>query len=496
MTLVRRMAIGGLMLVLLRLTVRMIGLVSTMILFRVLVPDDFGLIALAGVAIGLVEVFAEFGFDLALIRKQNATRKDYDVTWSLTLLRGLLVATIVLALAQPAGSFLNDARLPALLYWMAPIPIIDGLQNPGISDFSKELTFGKEFKLKVSQKIIGFVVTISAALWLRNYWALVIGLLAGRLVGLLLSYIMHDFRPRFSLSGAREVFNFSIWVMFNNVILYAGSQTDKVLIKKYYDAHMVGIFRVAEEICSIVMELVWPVERALFAGYAKQAGNLVEIRQTMLSFVAFVAMLGMPLSILLLIIAEPAVLILLGSNGMPAVPFVQVLCLHSAIRCCIAGIQPVFLPIGKPKITTELAFYSVATRLSLLIILFPIIGAMAAPWSLVAGTSVGCSIAIMKATRVLKLTWWEIPHALWRPIASTAMMFIITSWFNKILIGTWIQQSNITLLISYLGAAGLSLSISLLFFWIISGRPEGPEKKIVTLFVAEFYKFKTAHKIV
>ena len=187
MTLGSRIAMGGLMLVLLRLSVRVIGLVSTMILFRILVPEDFGLVALAGVAIGLVEVFAEFGFDLALIRKQAATRNDYDVTWSLTLLRGILVAAVVLVLAQLAGDYLNDTRLTTLLYWMALAPLIDGLQNPGVADFSKELTFGKEFKLKVSQKIVGFVVTISAALWLQNYWALVIGLLTSRMFGLLSS---------------------------------------------------------------------------------------------------------------------------------------------------------------------------------------------------------------------------------------------------------------------------------------------------------------------
>lgn len=481
MTLGRRMAMGGLMLVLLRLSVRVIGLVSTMILFRILVPDDFGLIALAGVAIGLVEVFAEFGFDLALIRKQNAIRNDYDVTWSLTVLRGLLVAAIVLALAQPAGNYLNDARLTTLLYWMALVPIIDGLQNPGVADFSKELTFGKEFKLKVSQKFIGFVVTISAALWLQNYWALVIGLLTGRTVGLLLSYAMHDFRPRFSLSGAREVFSFSIWVMFNNVILYAGNQTDKVLIKQYYDVHTVGIFRVAEEICSIVMEFVWPVERALYAGYSKQAGSLGEIRKTLLKSVAFVAMIGLPLSIALLVMAEPAVSILLGDKGLPAVPFVQVLCLHSALRSSIAGILPVFMPLGRPQINTQVVFSNVAVRLALLFGLFPVIGVMAAPWSLVGGTSIGCAIAIWQATRLLELRWYDLPLALWRTVLATGLMYGAGQWSTALLTGSWAAQSSIATLLIQASLALTVFFLTLFGLWRLSGRPEGPERQMTGL---------------
>ena len=481
MTLGRRMAMGGLMLVLLRLSVRVIGLVSTMILFRILIPDDFGLIALAGVAIGLVEVFAEFGFDLALIRKQNATRNDYDVTWSLSLLRGLLVAALVLALAQPAGYYLNDARLTPLLYWMALAPLLDGLQNPGLADFSKDLTFGKEFKLKVSQKIIGFVVTISAALLLQNYWALVIGLLAGRWAGLVLSYVMHDFRPRFSLLGAREVFSFSIWVMFNNVILYAGNQTDKVLIKQYYDVHMVGIFRVAEEICSVVMEFVWPVERALYAGYAKQAGNLDEIRKTLLTSVAFVAMIGLPLSIALLVMAGPAISILLGPKGLPAVPFVQVLCLHSALRSSIAGILPVFMPLGQPKINTQVVFSNVTVRLALLFMLFPAIGVMAAPWSLVGGTATGCAIAIWQATRLLQLRWYDIPLALWRTLLATGLMFGAGQWSSVLLQGSWTAQSSIATLLIQASLALAVYFLSLFGLWRLAGRPDGPERQLADL---------------
>ena len=481
MTLGRRMAMGGLVLVLLRLSVRVIGLVSTMILFRILVPEDFGLVALAGVAIGLVEVFAEFGFDLALIRKQATTRNDYDVTWSLTLLRGILVAAVVLALAQPAGNYLNDTRLTTLLYWMALAPLIDGLQNPGVVDFSKELTFGKEFKLKVSQKIVGFVVTISAALWLQNYWALVIGLLTSRMFGLLSSYAMHNFRPRFSLNGAREVFSFSIWVMFNNVILYAGNQTDKVLIKKYYDAHTVGIFRVAEEICSIVMEFVWPVERALYAGYAKQAGNLGEMRKTLLKSVAFVAMLGLPLSIALLAVAEPAVSLMLGDKGMQAVPFVQVLCLHSALRSCIAGILPVFMSLGRPQINTQVVLSNVTVRLALLFLLFPVIGLMAAPWSLVGGTLIGCAIAIWHATRLLALRWCDLPLALWRTVLATGLMYGAGQWSTTMLKGSWVAQSSVATLLSQAMLAQAVFFLALFGMWRLSGRPDGPERQLVGL---------------
>lgn len=266
--------------------------------------------------------------------------------------------------------------------------------------------------------------------------------------------------------------------MFNNVILYAGNQTDKVLIKQYYDVHTVGIFRVAEEICSIVMEFVWPVERALYAGYAKQVGNLDEIRKTLLKSVAFVAMIGLPLSIALLVMAEPAVHLLLGPKGLPAVPFVQVLCLHSALRSSIAGILPVFMPLGRPQINTQVVFSNVTVRLALLFLLFPMIGVMAAPWSLVAGTATGCVIAIWQVTHLLQLRWYALPLALWRTLLATGLMFGAGHWSSVLLKDTWTAQSSIaTLLIQ--ACLALAVFFGALFgFWRLAGRPDGPESQL------------------
>ena len=88
----RRTAIGAAWTVALRFSVRGIGLVSTVILARLLVPGDFGLVGLAMMLQGILEIMGRFGFDLALIRDRDAGRKHYDTTWTLTLIRNGLVA--------------------------------------------------------------------------------------------------------------------------------------------------------------------------------------------------------------------------------------------------------------------------------------------------------------------------------------------------------------------------------------------------------------------
>lgn len=484
-TLGRRMAKGGLILILLRLSIKSIGLVSTMILFRILAPDDFGLVALAMVVVGLAEVLAEFGFDQSLLRNKHAVRSDYDVAWTLTFLRGFSCSSVLLLIARPAAEYLNEPRLAQIVYWLAVIPLLDGLANIGVVDFSKELQFGKEYALKVTTKIISFCLTLFCAYWLRNYWALIIGILASKCVGLILSYLLHPYRPRFSLKGARAVFSFSFWIFLNNLILYGGNQADKVMIQKNYDAHMVGIFRVAEEVSSIVMEFVWPVEKALYAGYARLADDFDSLRRAVLNSTGLVAMLGVPMSIGILLVAEPAVAILLGERGKPAVPFVQVLVLHGAIRSCITGAGISFMVLGKPHINTQFTLLAVMVRLTVLFACFPLLGVMVAPWSLVAGSVTSFVAVWIQLKRHFKLRWIDYPAALWRTLASTGLMavavhsLVLIPGVSRMLSNDWL------LLGAQMMVGAIIYGLSLMILWHLSGRPQGPERQILRLIRAE-----------
>ncbi|MBK7565218.1 MAG: lipopolysaccharide biosynthesis protein [Propionivibrio sp.] len=491
-TIGRKMVKGGFILILLRLSIRLIGLVSTMILFRILAPDDFGLVALAMVVVGFAEVVAEFGFEQTLLRNKHAERSDYDVAWTLTFLRGIVVATILLLIADPAAQYLNEPRLRQIVYWLAVIPLLDGSTNIGIIDFSKNLQFGKDYVLRVSIKVFSFCFTLYFAYTLRNYWALVIGILSGKCVGLFLGYLFHPYRPRFSLKGARAVFGFSIWIFLNHLVLYGGNQADKIMIQKFYDAHMVGIFRVAEEICSIVMELVWPVERALYAGYAQLADDFDALRRTVLNSTGLVAMIGVPMSIGILLVAEPAVAILLGDKGIPAVPFVQVLVLHGAIRSCSTGAMPAFMVLNKPHINTQFTLVAVTIRLSILFACFPFMGVMVAPWSLVAGSFFSFLAVWIQLKRHLNLRWLDYPAALWRTFAATCGMAAAVQAINlipaarKILLSDW-QNLSIK------GTIGALVYVSLvMILWALSGRPTGPESQILKLVQSIIARWRTS----
>lgn len=106
-----KIATGATWMILQRLAVRFIGLISTIILARLLLPEDFGLIALAMTLLAVLETLLELGFDLALIQRQTSDRSQYDTAWTLSIARGVLTALLFVAAAYPLAALYDDPRL-------------------------------------------------------------------------------------------------------------------------------------------------------------------------------------------------------------------------------------------------------------------------------------------------------------------------------------------------------------------------------------------------
>src|SRR5690242_2803817 len=127
-----------------QLAIQVIGMLSMMILARLLVPADFGLVALATALSGALHAISEFSFDLALIQNQSATRREYDTAWTLCICRNTLLAAALAAGAGLIASSFGDERLEPVVYWLALGTFFSGFQNIAVVDFRKELAFHRD----------------------------------------------------------------------------------------------------------------------------------------------------------------------------------------------------------------------------------------------------------------------------------------------------------------------------------------------------------------
>ena len=261
----RSMAKGAAWMVFAKLVERSIGLISTLILARLLVPQDFGIVAMAMSFVALLELLTAFGFDVALIQKQTKTRPALDTAWTYGILTGLAMAALMVALASPIASFYREDALTDVIRALAIGSIAQGFQNIGVVAFRMDMRFDKEFQFLIAKKIISFSITIPLALTMRSYWALVIGQVVGRIAGTVLSYTMQPYRPRVSLEATRELFNFSKWVFLLNCIGYMKERSSDWIIGRISGPMALGTFNISYELASLPStELAAPINRAVF----------------------------------------------------------------------------------------------------------------------------------------------------------------------------------------------------------------------------------------
>src|SRR5258706_4931568 len=290
-----RIARGAAWMVVFKLLDRSIGIVSVVILARLLVPADFGLVAMATAIIAIIELLSAFNFDLALIQAQHATRAHYDTAWTLNVAMATVCAMVVAAAAFPAGAFYGDSRLGPIMLWLSLATWIRGFENVGVVAFRKELKLNREFQLLLTKRIGVFLVTISIALATRSYWALVLGIFAGSVGGGVLSYMFHPFRPRFDLTGRGELFHFSKWIVFHNVIITLASPAADLVIGVSIRPSPLGLFNLAHEISNLPStELSAPVNRAVYPGYAKIASDPSRLAAQFLGVLGLTALLTAP----------------------------------------------------------------------------------------------------------------------------------------------------------------------------------------------------------
>ena len=193
--------------------VKLVFLVRLLILARLLTPEDFGLLAIGVTAITVLMKLSDFGIEPALIQRPNVTQQDYDVGWTIGVMRAVLIALVIfLAAPQIAGIF-GDFRATTIIQVLAVGLILDALASVKIASLNRNLQFRSLAITHLAQASATTVVAIAMAPT-YGVWALVAGSLAGSLAETLVSYIVAPYRPRLrwhksSLSG---LLNYGRWV--------------------------------------------------------------------------------------------------------------------------------------------------------------------------------------------------------------------------------------------------------------------------------------------
>ena len=368
----REIARGAAWMLLFKAVDRALGIVSTLLLARLLVPADFGLVAMAMSVIAVIELATAFSFEIALIQNPCPQRKHFDTAWTLNVLFALGCGAAIAALASPAAAFYLEPRLISVMLVLAVAWAVAGLENVGTVEFRRAMDFRREFSFMAAKRSVSFLLTVALALLFRSYWALVIGTLLGRLAGVALSYVVHPFRPRFTLAASRELFGFSGWLLLNNLLGVAILRVPHFFVGRVNGPQALGLFTVGSELAYMpATELIAPVNRVLFPGFARLASDVARFRTTFVDIIAVIVSIVIPASIGIAAVAEPMVRVLLGQKWMEAVPVIQLLAPAGAIVALTSNNVSAYLALGRTELPPLIMLARIAALVVALVWLAP-----------------------------------------------------------------------------------------------------------------------------
>jgi len=474
-----RMARGAMWMVAWRVADRTLGLASTIVLARLLVPADFGLVAMAMSVIAVLELLSAFSFDTALIQNQRAERRHYDTAWTLGVMFGLFNALVLVALAVPASRFYAEPRLDAVLYCLAATSLLGGIANIGTVAFRKELQLGREFRFQVAKKVIMVTVTITLAILFRSYWALVIAAVVSSGLGMIISYAMHPYRPWFSLAGWHDLFHFSKWLLITNFLNFLHQRSVDFIIGKISGARSLGLYNIAYEISNLPStELVAPITRATFPGYAKISVEPAVLRVMFVKITGVIALITVPAGVGLAATSDLIVALALGRNWVDASPLIALLAFCGVIYSLQSNSGAVLVALGKlPALAGILAIQAA--------ILIPALvwgaheagvrGAAVATLVVALGLA---PFALTLVFRAMDLRYSEFLAAIWRPLVAGAIMYAVVELAQRSWrVDTFLEQLQQALALVTLGAVVYASAV--LALWRLASCPAGAEEYVL-----------------
>ena len=457
-----------------RWVLRLIGLVSTAVLARLLLPADFGIVAMATVVAGLLDTAAYAGVDLALIRGGTHSREFHDSAWTIQLMQALIVAALLLASAPLAASYFNEPRVAIVIAWLALKSTVDGLTNIGIVAFRKELDFAREFRFNCYSKLINLGVVVAAAWYLRNYLALVVGLVSSSVITVALSYAMHPYRPRLSLRHVRELWSFSNWLLVSRVGSFGSRKADQFIVGGAVGATALGSYHVGNELSTIpTTELVMPMRRALFPTLSRLQDDPVAFRAAVVDTFSVLSILCFAIGFGMMSVAPELVPLVLGPQWKAAVPLVQWLALYGAFSGLASVLEVPMWVHGRTDVSAIQSWVELALLVPLLVLALRAFGVEGAAMSRALIAAAILPLMLWLAARACPLSFRELAATLWRPlIAAIAMALLLRAPLPY-------PDGALAILVMKVLVGGACFVTVLAALWLVSGRPAGGEATLL-----------------
>ncbi|MEA3411743.1 MAG: lipopolysaccharide biosynthesis protein [Pseudomonadota bacterium] len=419
-------------------TTQILRFLTTIVLARLLVPELFGLVAMANTVIHIISVIREFGLGSAYIQRRIRGAEDARLAASTTFYVLCMINAVMFVaawfLAPLAASFFREAVLVDVFRVLILSLVLDAAITTSGVVLQKDMEFGKYAVTEIIGRLSYSLISISLALLGFGVWSLVFGQLGAQIVRTGISIKLSGWRPApvFSTEIARELFSFGKYLWGFSILSALGDSLDRIIIGRWLGAGTLGVYGLALNLSKLpATQISRMINRIAFPALSRIQDDKAALRRVFRKTLNHVAPISLPVGLALSATADGLVATLYGENWAGAAPVLEVLAIYGTALSLSGLTGPVFKAIGKPNV---LLYTSVLhhTLMAVLLIILARYGIVAIAWAVLIPLLVSSAIAFVLVARYLDLQARDLLEPLLRSGSAALIMYLTIQaleWF-------------------------------------------------------------------
>jgi len=439
-------------------------LISTVILARLLVKSDFGVVSFALLIIGFLDTINSAGISSALIYYQDDENALYNSAFWLNLAVGGVMFAGTWLLAPLAGNYFDDRRVVSFTQALAFVFLLNSLEDIPKAILTKNLSFKVKFLPDTLHAIFKGVVSILFAMMGFGAWSLVIGHLAGAFSSLIMYWIIVPWRPKFrmTIQWIRTIFSYGIGIVATNLLSYILVNIDYLFVGYFLGAAALGVYTIAFRIPDLlIVQFCSLVGRVIFPVFVKFKDDPEALKAAFLKTMNYVSSITIPLGLGLMLVSKPFVLTVFTNKWSEAIPVMRAIALYALFLSLAYNATHAYKARGAILLMTSISTVRAAILIPALWWASSQIGSIEAiAWTHAVIAFIGCSINIIMAGRVMNTSLASIMRTLRSPLIAGAVMSVVVLGILYLTssLFPWVQLIT--------GIAAGALSYTAILVWI------------------------------
>jgi O-antigen/teichoic acid export membrane protein len=415
---------------------QLLSFATTVLVARVLVPADYGVMALAGIFIGTAGMLTEMGLAGAIVQFRDLGRRELNTCFWIIMTLAIIAYAVLALGASVIAEWFAVERLAEVLPILALALPVTACSIVSDSLLRKRLALDRVSQAEIIRSVVTLPVMLYCAIAGFGVWALVIGFLVGSLVRSVAIFAFAPWLPGLRIGGrrAKEMLHFSLMTLGSTILWALQEQADTLVIGKVTGQVTVGLYSMAKDLAMLPTAKISSVVYMLSSPMmAELQTDIAAMRRAFFRAVRLTAAIALPASAGMALVADDMVAVLLGPKWLSAITVLRLLCLYAAVRAVDVLLSPVLFARRRQRflfwyyLTLLLAVPTAAT-----------LGALwgGAPGAVVLSTPVYCgltAIVTKEALAELKSSFSEVWSEIWPMLAATAAMAAVVLLLREII---------------------------------------------------------------